>query len=230
MNPSRAAVLILIIAVVGLAPVAPRTAATLAPKPVVFPLKVSANKRYLVDQTGVPFFIVADSPQGLMGRLTENEAEFYFADREAHGFNTLGWIDVACAGPDYPTNTYAATPDGIRPFTAFLPGGSDYTFYDLTKPNEAYFVRLDRMLQLATKHHFAIFVDPIETIGWLPTLRRNGLNAAYRYGQFLGHRYGNYPNLVWISGNDFRNWHASQQGALLAAAKEGIRPFLHTWR
>jgi len=212
------------------APLAQRPTARPPSKPVVFPLKLSENKRYLVDQNGAPFLIVGDSPQGTMGRLTEKEADDYFTDREAHGFNTLGWIDVACAGHDYPTNTYAATPDGIRPFTAFLAGGSDYTYYDLSKPNEAYFVRLDHILQLATRHRFLVFLDPIETIGWLPTLRRNGSQAAYAYGQFLGRRYGRYPNLIWLSGNDFRTWHAGQDGALLAAAKEGLRPFVHAWR
>ena len=69
-----------------------------------FPLKLSDNHRYLVDQNGKPFLMVGDTPQGLMGRLTEQDAEYYFADREAHGFNTLGWIDVMCAGNDYKTN------------------------------------------------------------------------------------------------------------------------------
>ena len=30
----------------------------------------------------------------------------------------------------------------IRPFTGYVPGGTDYTHYDLTKPNEACFTRL----------------------------------------------------------------------------------------
>lgn len=207
-----------------------RTAPTPASKPAVFPLKLSENRRYLVDQNGTPFLIVADSPQGLVGRLTPKEAEYYFTDREAHGFNVLGWMNVVCAGRDYPTNTYAATPDGIRPFTAFLPGGSDYTFYDLSKPNEAYFARLDHILQLATAHHFAVFLDPVETRGWLPTLRRNGPQAAYKYGQFLGRRYGRFANVLWISGNDFAAWHASENGALSQAAKNGIRSLVRTWR
>jgi hypothetical protein len=46
-----------------------------------YPLKVSANHRYLVDQNNVPFLIVGDSPQGLLSRLTEEEADSYFADR-----------------------------------------------------------------------------------------------------------------------------------------------------
>jgi hypothetical protein len=86
----------------------------------VFPLKVSTNKRYLVDQKDVPFLIVGDTPQGLMGRLSEHDAEIYFADREALGFNTAGWIDVTCAGPDYRDNVNATTPDGLQPFSGFV--------------------------------------------------------------------------------------------------------------
>ena len=90
------------------------TAGTSTP---AFPLKLSANHRYLVDQKNKPFLIVGDSPQGLMGRLSPDEVEKYFADRQAHGFNTAGWIDVACAGKDFPDNTTAGTYDGILPFT-----------------------------------------------------------------------------------------------------------------
>ena len=102
-----------------------------------------------------------------MGRLTEAQAESYFANRQAHGFNTLGWVDVACAGNDYRANKEGTTPDGIRPFTGYVAGGTDYMHYDLTKPNEAYFTRLDHVVNLAVKHGLLIFIDPIETIGWL---------------------------------------------------------------
>ena len=188
----------------------------------VFPLKVSANKRYLVDQKNVPFLIVGDTPQGLMGRLSEHDAEIYFADREAHGFNTAGWIDVTCAGHDYPDNVHATTPDGIRPFTGFVPGGADYQHYDLAKPNEAYFSRLDHIVQIAANHHQAVFLDPMETIGWLPTLRNNGLKAAYAYGQYLGRRYKGFANVLWMNGNDFNSWRDSTDDALVQAVAKGI--------
>jgi hypothetical protein len=188
-----------------------------------YPLKVSENHRYLVDQNGKPFLIVGDTPQGLMGRLTEQDAEYYFADREAHGFNTLGWIDVECAGRDYPTNKDATTPDGIRPFTGYVGGGTDYTHYDLSKPNEAYFVRLDNIMQLAAKHHLFVFLDPMETIGWLETLRNNGMKAAFAYGQFLGNRYKGFPNLAWINGNDFDLWTVPEDDSLVQEVAKGIR-------
>ena len=189
----------------------------------VFPLKLSDNHRYLVDQNGKPFLMVGDTPQGLMGRLTEQDAEYYFADREAHGFNTLGWIDVMCAGNDYPTNKDAATPDGIKPFNGFVGSGTDFTHYDLSKRNEAYFTRLDNIIQLAAKHHLLVFVDPIETIGWLPALRNNGMRAAYAYGQYLGNRYKGFNNLAWINGNDFNLWTVPQDDDLVQEVSKGIR-------
>jgi hypothetical protein len=114
-----------------------------------YPVKVSANHRYLVDQNNKPYLIVGDTPQGLMSRLSEADAEMYFADRQAHEFNTMGWIDVICAGRDFPSDSDGSTYNGIRPFTGFVSGGTDYQHYDLAKPNEAYFTRLDRMILLA---------------------------------------------------------------------------------
>ncbi|HTT61477.1 MAG TPA: DUF4038 domain-containing protein [Bryobacteraceae bacterium] len=187
-----------------------------------FPLAVSANKRYLVDQRNVPFLIAGDSPQGLMGRLSERDAEMYFANRESYGFNTAGWIDVTCAGHDYPGNVNGTTPDGLRPFTGFVPGGTDYQHYDLGKPNEAYFVRLDHIVQIAAHHHQAVFLNPMETIGWLTTLRNNGLKAAYAYGQYLGRRYKSFPNVLWLNGNDFNNWRNAADDALVQAVAKGI--------
>jgi len=192
-------------------------------RPVVYPVKGSSNGRYLVDQNNVPFLIVGDTPQGLMGRLTEAQADSYFANRQAHGFNTLGWIDVACAGPDYRNNKEGSTPDGILPFTGFVSGGNDFEHYDLTKPSEAYFARLDQVVVLAAKHGLLVFIDPIETIGWLPTLRNNGLVSAYSYGQYLGRRYKRFSNVAWLNGNDFNSWKDPKDDALVQAVAKGIK-------
>jgi Protein of unknown function (DUF4038)/Putative collagen-binding domain of a collagenase len=196
--------------------------ASSAPAP-TYPVKVSANHRYLVDQNGTPFLIVGDSPQGLISRLTEKEVDDFFADRQAHGFNTMGWVDVLCGGRDFITNIYATTPDGIRPFTGYLPGGADHTYYDLSKPNEAYFQRLDHIVELAAKHNILLFIDPIETAGWLQTLRNNGLAAANAYGQYVGNRYKKYANIAWLNGNDFHGWQVEKDDALVRAVAKGLK-------
>lgn len=190
----------------------------------VYPVKVGTNGRYLVDQNNTPFLIAGDSPQGLMGRLSEAEADSYFSDRQAHGFNAVGWIDVAFAGRDFPSNRDGFTVDGIRPFTGFVSWWrSDYTHYDLTKPNEAYFARLDHIVNLAAKHGILVFINPIETIEWLSTLHNNGLKAAYAYGQYLGNRYKNFPNVAWLNGNDFNSWRTPNDDALVQAVAKGIK-------
>ena len=189
----------------------------------VYPVKVSTNGRYLVDKNNKPFLIVGDSPQGLISRLTEKEVDAFFANRQAKGFNTMGWVDVLCSGRDFIKNTYATTPDGIRPFTGFVAGGMDHEHYDLSKPNEAFFVRLDHIVEMGAKYHLLMFIDPIETAGWLKTLRNNGPAIDYAYGQYLGSRYRKYTNIIWISGNDFGGWRNESDDALVRAVAKGIK-------
>ena len=112
---------------------------------------------------------------------------------------------MACTGSDYPANPEGNAFNGIRPFSGFVSGGTDSEHYDLTKPNEAYFTGLDHIVMLAAKHGILTFLDLAETAGWLPTLRKNDLTAAYTYGQYLGRRYRHFPNVAWLNGNDFVN-------------------------
>src|SRR6188768_3108124 len=92
--------------------------------PPVYPLKVSSNNRYLTDQSGKPFMIVGDSPQGLITDLSVSEAAEYFANRAALGFNAVQ-IHLL-ARTTFGGRTDSSTYDGIIPFTT--PG-------DLSTPN-----------------------------------------------------------------------------------------------
>ena len=189
----------------------------------IYPLKVSANGRYLVDRNNVPFLIVGDVPQTLVARISPAEASAYFNDRVAHGFNSL-WINVLSAGPYYHACAEdGSTYDGIRPFTSYIAGGRDTAHYDLSKPNEAYFERVDQMLMLARKVGITVFLDPIETGQWVPTLLNNGVASAYAYGQYLGKRYRGFSNIVWLNGNDFNHWKDSHEDDVVRAVASGIK-------
>ena len=61
----------------------------------VYPLKVSANNRYLVDQKNAPFLIMGDCPQSLTVNLSLAQTDSYFSNRQAHGFNTM-WANLVC--------------------------------------------------------------------------------------------------------------------------------------
>ena len=173
----------------------------------VYPLKASANNRYLVDQNNTPFLMVGDSPQQLITNLSQKEAATFMANRRSYGINTL-WINLLCICKE------AKTFDGIVPF--LVPG-------DIATPNPAYFQRVDDMLRIAADHGMVVLLDPIETISWLDILRKNGKSKAFEYGQYLGNRYKDFPNIIWMHGNDFQSWRNAADDDLVQAVARGIR-------
>jgi fibronectin type 3 domain-containing protein len=180
--------------------------AVTAPSPTtgfLLPLKASSNNRYLVGQDGTPFFIMGDAPQALVGNLSPSDMATYMANREQLGFNTL-WVNLLCASYTF-CNSDGTTYDGVAPFMS----GSGPSDYDLSTPNSAYFSRVDNMLNLALTYNLVVFLDPIETGGWLVTLENNGSTNAHNYGVYVGNRYKSFTNIVWLHGNDFQTWSSS---------------------
>jgi Protein of unknown function (DUF4038)/Putative collagen-binding domain of a collagenase len=177
-----------------------------------YPLKASANNRYLVDQNNVPFLMVGDSPQSLIANLSLAEATTYMLNRRSYGINTL-WINILCNWPDI-CDKDGATFDGIKPFIV-----AD----DLSTPNPEYFQRVADIIVIAETNGIAVILDPIETSGWLSVLRTNGDFKAFSFGQFLGTRYKTYSNIIWMHGNDFQTWRRAPDDVLVQAVAKGIR-------
>jgi hypothetical protein len=177
-----------------------------------FPLKVGPNGRHLVDQKGKPFLIAGESPQALMVNLSEADAELFFANRQSHGFNAA-WINLLCrkgTGGRADGSTY----DGVKPFQ---------TSDNLATPNEAYFARCDKMIELAAKHELLVILDPCETIDHLKLMVANGPEKCRAFGQYLGERYKRFDNILWMSGNDFQTWKEASHDAAAIALVRGIK-------
>lgn len=177
-----------------------------------YPLKASVNRRYLVDQDGKPFLLMGDSPQALIANLSEADADMYFADREANGFNAA-WVNLLC-GTYTGGRPDASTYDGIVPFT---------TAGDISTPNASYFARVDDMLRLAARHGIVVVLDPAETGSFLSVLLGNGVAKSHDYGRYLGTRYRDFDNIIWMSGNDFQTWQNPGDDAVVEAVAQGIR-------
>jgi hypothetical protein len=177
---------------------------------VAFPLKDSANGRYLVDQNNVPFLMVGDGPHSMITNVTVADATTYMADRAAHGVNTL-WVELL-------SNDYVGgrpngcTLDNICPFTGKLSNGT----YDITTPNPAYLARVDTLVNIAASKGIVILLDSLETGGWITTFEQNGNAAANAYGQAIGTHFSGSPNIIWILGNDFQTWNTSSTDNALA--------------
>jgi hypothetical protein len=164
--------------------------------PVTLPLKASANKRYLVDQSGIPVLLVNDTAQGLIGLVSVSDAATYFTTRESQGFNAT-WINMPCAGYNgCPSNGSAL--DGTKPFTS----GTGPANYDISTPNPAYWAEVDAIIALAAAHNMTVLFDPMETGSFLTTMENNGAVKSFNYGVFIGNRYKNTPNIVYQWGND----------------------------
>ncbi|MGD0745741.1 MAG: DUF4038 domain-containing protein [Verrucomicrobiota bacterium] len=184
-----------------------------------YPLKVSsANPRILVDQNNVPFLVVGDSPHSLWVNLTSAESAAYLANRAAHGVNSL-WVNLVIIRP-VEGRPDCSLVDGTKPFTNTISGTRSY---DLTTPNEAYFAHVDEVMRMAETNGILVMIDPLETAGFLRTALQNGSTRCRAYGQFLGNRYKNFPNIIWQHGNDFQAWSVATNDAVITAVALGIK-------
>ena len=194
-----------------------------AAAPPAYPLKPSANGRYVVDSNNVPFLIIGDAPHSILANLNNSGAVRYLTNRGQRGFNAL-WIELLCNsytfgyGNEGQAN-YGRDVNGNNPFTSTLGGG----FYDLTTPNEAYWSRVDYIVQQAAANGLQCVFTPLDQGGWTQTSLVNGTSRCRLYGQFLGNRYRNYPNIIWNFGNDFQQWRVQQNDAVTLAIADGLR-------
>jgi hypothetical protein len=189
-----------------------------------YPLKISStNPHILVDQNDVPFLVVGDSPHSLWVNLTSSESAFYLANRAAHGINSL-WVNLLIIRP-IEGRADGSLLDGTKPFTNTMPGTS---YFDLSTPNEAYFAHVDEVIRMAATNGIVLMVDPLETAGataglLLRTALANGSTRCRAYGQYLGNRYKNYTNVMWLNGNDFQKWRVATNDAVVTSVALGIK-------
>jgi hypothetical protein len=189
----------------------------------VYPLRPSANGRYMLDASNAPFLIIGDAPHSILANLSNSDAATYLTNRGQRGFNAL-WIELLCDSYTFGygnegTANYGRDINGNNPFTSTLSGG----YYDLTTPNEAYWSHVDYIVQQAAANGLQCVFTPLDQGGWTQTSLVNGTTSCQQYGQFLGNRYKNYPNIIWNFGNDFQQWRIQQNDAVILAIADGLR-------
>jgi hypothetical protein len=173
----------------------------------VFPLRVEAGKRYPIDASGNPFFMVADTAWTLPQRLQKTAASQYLADRKSRGFNALlmELIERKVAQPPS-QNAY-----GDKPFLGTVSGsGCNVACYDFSKPNEAYWAHVDWLMDEVERLGFLAVVTPSyvgytgsSAQGWYRDMLANGTTVMRNYGRFLANRYKNHQNILWVEAGDY---------------------------
>lgn len=154
--------------------------------------RVSENRRFLMTEDGKPFFWQGDTAWELFHRLSLEEAEVYLEKRRQQGFNVIQAVALAEI-------------DGLH--TPNANGDIPLFDDDPTRPNEAYFRHVDAIVRLA--HRKGIYIGLLPTWGdkVRPAWAKNSNNIfnlenARVYGRFLGERYRDDSNIIWILGGD----------------------------
>jgi hypothetical protein len=174
-------------------------------------LKVSENKRFLVFEDGTPFFYLGDTGWELFHRLNKDEAEKYLENRRAKGFTVIQAVVLAEV-------------DGLN--TPNAEGNKPLFENDPLKPNEAYFSHVDWVIKKAAD--LGIFIGLLPTWGdkwnrkWGTGPQIFNPENAKAYGKFLGARYRDQPNIIWILGGD-RPVEVELQRQTVVAMAEGLK-------
>lgn len=179
-------------------------------------LKLSENKRFLVEAGGKPFFYLGDTAWELFHRLNREEADKYLQDRAAKGFTVIQAVALAELDGHSVPNPYGHLPlvdqDPDRPAVSDGPENDYWDHVD-------YIVRKAESLGLR--------------IGFLPTWGRYWHDAikdgkpiftsanAEVYGEWLGKRYRD-SSVIWILGGD-RSVDNETQKQIIRAMAAGIR-------
>lgn len=155
-------------------------------------LKISANKRYLVTADNKVFFWLGDTAWELFHRLNREEADKYLQNRADKGFTVIQAVALAELNGLHDPNPYGE-----------IPLEND----DPAKPREAYFQHVDYIINKAGELGLYIGLlptwgDKIDKSTWGVGPEIFNVENARVYGRWIGNRYKNKKNIIWILGGD----------------------------
>ena len=154
-------------------------------------LQVTKDGHYLQFADNTPFFWLGDTGWELFHRLNLTEIKQYLDNRSAKGFTVIQAVALAEFDGLRTPNQYGEVPlKNLNPY----------------QPNEKYFNLIDSTIHMARERN--LFIGLLPT--WGDKVTKNwgegpvifdSLNA-YSYGKWIGSRYKDEPNIIWILGGD----------------------------
>lgn len=157
-------------------------------------LRVSSSGRYLTDERGAPFFWMGDTAWPLLATYTREEAERYLRLRARQGFTVVQTV-IAWGDPEPEKDLWGTPPKrNYAGHPVWIDG-------DPSRPNAAFFENVDHLLRVADELGLTVALYPVWGYSVYNTKVVNTSNA-YAYGEWLGRRYKNAPNFVWVLGGD----------------------------
>jgi hypothetical protein len=167
-----------------------------------YPVRMSPDRRYLADADGKPFFIMGDAGWSIIAQPRWEDALRYLDDRRAKGYDLILVNLIEHEFADHaPLNAYGQAP--------FRKTGVFRRTWDFDAPNEAYFAHADSVIRAAGDRGLAVLLCPAYLgyggggQGWWKELIASGEAKVKRFGRYLGNRYKDFPNIIWLEGGDY---------------------------
>jgi len=167
----------------------------------VYPVKVSPNGRYFVDQKGEPVFWLGTTQWQLFRDNTLEEAKTIVASAKSTGF---AFIQVMLAGVG----------DGTQPN---VNGEKPWVNDDPLTPNEAYFKNVDSVIASAREHNVVISLTLYHQ-RWRSRITETNGRA---WAKWLARRYKDVPTIVWSMTPEAREKFVPVLRELAAGLREG---------
>ncbi len=175
-------------------------------------LRVSENGRFLVHKDGSGFFPIADTAWAIAWKLNRSEVERYLQRRKDQKFNTIALVAFpSCEGGKIIANVYGDNVfevnsgrwNPLQPITTPGNNPENSTEYD-------YWDHLEYIIDASEYKGMYVVLLP----AWggcvagdysdghaTPEIIFNA-TIAYKYGHWIGQRFKNKKNIIWMMGGD----------------------------
>lgn len=183
-------------------------------------LLVSQHGRGLIRKDGTPFFWLGDTAWNLFHKLSREEADYYLKIRKDQQFNVVQAVLLTESDGVRTGNRYGRKP--LKP-------GEDGV-YDPAVPDEedgySYWDHVDYIVRRAAS--LGIYMALLPTWGdKFNCVSGKGPEIfteenAYVYGRWLGRRYRNDSNILWVLGGD-RALHTRRHFAIIDNMARGLK-------
>ncbi|MGV2829114.1 apiosidase-like domain-containing protein [Myxosarcina sp. GI1(2024)] len=164
--------------------------------PIPTKLKIDSSKRFLVRADDSPFVWIGDT-FWKFSKLSREQRLQLLDDRKSKGFNVV-MVRVGTGTKGEPAG-----------FTGNL------------EPIESHFQELDHLVAAANERGMYIAI----ATGWWYIVRDFDAEALYKFGKFIGDRYKNNDNIIWLGAGESGSHHRKQELAFskLKSLIRGIR-------
>ena len=188
-------------------------------------LRVSDNKRFIVNTDGTPFCPQNDWATKIVWKLNNSDAASYISQRKAQGFNmiTIYSVDI--------TNTDNAATFDIVNYNGYAPFVNVDDKWDPMQPDSEYWSEIGNLIDTAAANGMYVNLMPMPArfVGFNEANRifaQGDITNCYNYGNWIGQLYADKTNLIWSIGGglqpDYYYDYVPQFNAMAKGIADGV--------